>query len=127
MAASGTGWHAMLLSFEVRTGQTTPLISGVVERKCHGLELGISMPATAGAAPAVGPVSGSGGEESLEEQTVTLEGGAQVLGGDVASLVPLALQPAALVGKRRCCVVISLRRDPADQAGRPSRPAGPAL
>ena len=44
-------------------------------------------------------VSGSGGEESLEEQTVTLEGGAQVLGGDVVSLVPLALQPAALVGK----------------------------
>jgi hypothetical protein len=45
-------------------------------------------------------VSGSGGEESLEERTVTLEGGALVLGGDVGSLVPLALQPAALVGKR---------------------------
>src|SRR5512133_4216338 len=45
-------------------------------------------------------VSGSGGEESPEEQAVPLEGGAQVLGGDVVSLVPLALQPAALVGKR---------------------------
>jgi hypothetical protein len=29
MAASGTGWRAMLMSSGARTGQTSPLISGV--------------------------------------------------------------------------------------------------
>ena len=55
-AASGTGWHAMLMSIGARTGQRARSSLGFAERKIQGLELRISLPATAGAAPAVGPV-----------------------------------------------------------------------
>jgi hypothetical protein len=48
-AASGTGWHAMLMSSEARTGQRARSSLGFAERKCQGLEFGISLPATAGA------------------------------------------------------------------------------
>src|SRR5919108_6026638 len=41
----------------------------------------------------------SGSEEPLEEGTVALEGVAKVVGGDVVTPVPVALQPSPLIGE----------------------------
>jgi len=57
LAAINTGWHAMLMSFEVRTGQTSPLISGVRRAQVPRARAGRRHAGlTAGAARAVGPV-----------------------------------------------------------------------
>jgi hypothetical protein len=41
----------------------------------------------------------SGCQEPFEERTVALEGGSEIIGGDVVAPVPLVLQPAPLIGE----------------------------
>jgi hypothetical protein len=41
----------------------------------------------------------SGSQESFEERTVALEGVSEVVGGDVVTSVPVALQPSPLIGE----------------------------
>src|SRR5512132_356032 len=104
VAANGSKWHRLARDADEFRGENwtnePAHLWGSQSASAKGSSWASARRPPQAPGPAVGrSVSGSGGEESLEEQAVTLEGGAQVLGGDVVSLVPLALQPAALVGK----------------------------